>query len=57
MKALTYLEQRKKVIKEMIKTDHKIGADPYDNVARLKEIEKIIKQEISKKGGYYGLYP
>ena len=60
MKALTYLEQRKKVIKEMIKTDHKIGADPYDNVARLKEVEKvekIIKQEISEKGGHYGLYP
>jgi len=43
MKALDYISQRKQEILKMIETDHKIDADPYDNVARLKEIEKIQK--------------
>ena len=48
---MDYLEQRKKQILEMIATDHCIGADPYDNVARLKEVEKmerVLKKELSK---------
>jgi len=43
MKSLDYISQRKQEILKMIETDHKIDADPYDNVARLKEIEKIQK--------------
>lgn len=42
------ISKRKKEILKMLKIDHKIGADPYDNVARLKEverIEKILKQK------------
>jgi hypothetical protein len=51
------ISKRKKEILRMIEIDLKIGADPYDNLARLKEverIEKILKQEPfrrNKKGG------
>lgn len=41
----TYLSKRRKEILKDIETDHKINADNYSNVGRLKEIEKIIKLE------------
>jgi len=52
LEVLSYITQRKEQILRMLKIDKKIGADPYDDVARLKElerVEKIIKQK-SKKG-------
>jgi len=52
LEVLNYIVQRKEEILRMLKIDKKIGADPYDDVARLKElerVEKIIKQK-SKKG-------
>ena len=51
MEVLNYIAQRKEEILGMLKIDRKIGADPYDNVARLKElerVEKIIKQKFKK---------
>jgi len=53
MEVLNYIAQRKEEIMRMLKIDRKIGADPYDNVARLKElekVEKIINKQKSKKG-------
>ena len=53
MKTLEYIEQRKKQIHEMLATDRKINAENYDDVARLKEvekIEKILKEELAEKG-------
>ena len=52
MDVLNYIVTRKKEILRMLEIDRKIGADPYDNVARLKElkkVEKIINQN-SKTG-------
>ena len=43
MEVLNYIAKRKEEILEMLKIDRKIGADPYDNVARLKELEKVEK--------------
>lgn len=54
MEVLNYIAKRKEEILEMLKIDRKIGADPYDNVARLKElekVEKIINKQKSKTGG------
>ena len=54
MEVLNYIAQRKEEILGMLKIDRKIGADPYDNVARLKElerVEKIISNQKSKTGG------
>jgi len=54
LEALNYIARRRKEILRMLEIDHKIRADPYDNLARLKEvekIEKILKQKLSKKGG------
>ena len=52
MEVLNYIAQRKKEILRMLEIDKKIGADPYDNVARLKELEKVEKiiNQKSKKG-------
>lgn len=52
MKALDYIDQRKKEIFKMLEIDHSLGADPYDNVARLKElekIEKVLRKEFEKE--------
>ena len=49
---LDYIAQRKREILEMLAIDRAIKADPYDNLARLKEverIEKILSQELSRK--------
>ena len=43
MKILNYITQRKKEIHAMLKIDESISADNYDNIARLKEVEKIEK--------------
>ena len=54
MEVLNYIALRKEEIFGMLKTDRKIGADPYDNVARLKElerVEKIINKQKAKTGG------
>ena len=51
MEVLDYIAQRKEEILRMLEIDRKIGADPYDDVARLKElerVEKIIKQKPKK---------
>lgn len=48
-KVLEYITKRKKEIRRMLEIDKKIGADPYDDVARLKEIEKIEKIWIAKE--------
>ncbi len=45
---MDYIRERKVEIYELIRTDHKIKADAYDNVARLKEVEKI--ERIVKTG-------
>ncbi len=47
-----YLEKRKKEIEKLLEIDRKIGADPYENIAKLKEvlaIEKIIRKGGEKK--------
>ena len=43
MKVLNYIAQRKEEILGMLEIDRQIGADPYDNVARLKELKKVEK--------------
>ena len=43
MEVLNYIEKRKEELLGLLKIDRKIGADPYDNVARLKELEKVEK--------------
>lgn len=43
MEVLNYIAQRKEEILGMLRIDRKIGADPYDNVARLKELKKVEK--------------
>lgn len=46
MEISAYLAQRKREILEMLEIDKRIKADPYDDVARLREVEameKIIK--------------
>ena len=48
---LEFVEKRLEILNDELKTDHKIGADPYDIVARIKEVEKI-KKEMIKKGLY-----
>ena len=40
---IQYISERKQEIYELIHTDHKIQADTYDNVARLREVQKIEK--------------
>ena len=52
METLDYIARRKREILKMLTIDHAIKADPYDNLARLKEverIEKVLSQELSKK--------
>ena len=49
MNILDYIAQRKKEINKMLAIDKAIKADPYDNIARLKEVEKI--EKIILKGG------
>lgn len=52
MEIMDYIAERKEQILRLIEIDYKIRADPYDNFARLKEvekIEKILKQEIFRK--------
>ena len=52
MEVLNYIAHRRKEILMMLEIDRIVGADPYDDVARLKElegIEKILKQK-RKKG-------
>jgi len=39
----TYLMKRQEQIIRDIELDYQLDADPYSNVGRLKEIEKIIK--------------
>jgi hypothetical protein len=48
---LEFVEKRLEILNEDLKTDHKIGADPYDTVGKIKEVEKI-KKEMIKKGLY-----
>lgn len=51
MEALDYIAQRKEEILRMLEIDREVEADPYDDVARLKElerVEKIIKQKQRK---------
>jgi len=36
-----YIKYRERKIKDQLKTDRKIQADPYSNLARLKEIQAI----------------
>jgi hypothetical protein len=58
LEVLDYTAQRKEEILRMLEIDRKIGADPYDDVARLKElerVEKIIKQNQRKRGERYGV--
>jgi len=43
LEVLNYIAQRKEEILRMLAIDHAIKADPYDNVARLKELEKVEK--------------
>ena len=38
-----YIRKRKAEIWSMIEIDHEIKADPYDDVARVREVEKIEK--------------
>lgn len=48
MEILDYLIQRKREIIKMLAIDKRINADPYDDVARLREVEaveKIIKEK------------
>jgi hypothetical protein len=48
---MDYIAQRKGEILRILEIDRRVGADPYDDVARLKElerIEKIIKQKPKK---------
>jgi len=55
MEVLNYIAQGKEKILGMLKTDSELGADPYDNVARLKElekVEKIINQKLKKEKAY-----
>ena len=52
METLDYIAQRKRKILKMLAIDRAIKADPYDNLARLKEVERIervLRQELSKK--------
>ncbi len=42
-KLKTYLIRRGEQIIKDIQQDYKLNADPYSNVGRLKEIEKVIK--------------
>ena len=52
VETLNYIAQRKREILKMLAIDRDIKADPYDNLARLKEVEKIEKvlcQELSRK--------
>lgn len=51
MEVLDYIAKRKEEILEILKVDRKIGADPYDDVARFKElekVEKIIRKNLAK---------
>jgi len=52
VETLDYIAQRKRKILKMLAIDRAIKADPYDNLARLKEVERIervLRQELSKK--------
>ncbi len=48
MEILTYIAQRKEQILFWLSLDRDIGADPYDNVARLKELE-LVEKIINKR--------
>ncbi len=59
VETLDYIAQRKREILKMLAIDRTIKADPYDNIARLKEverIEKVLSQELSRKGEGNGKY-
>ena len=43
METLDYIAKRKDEILRLIRIDREIKADPYDNVARLKELEGVEK--------------
>lgn len=43
MEILSYITQRKEKILRMLEIDHKTGADIQENMARLKELERIEK--------------
>lgn len=38
-----HIAERKMELYAAIERDHRIDTDPYDNVARLKEVEKVEK--------------
>lgn len=38
-----YLRKRLLAIYELLRVDHQIGADPYDDVARLREVEGALR--------------
>ena len=38
-----YLTGRLSAIYELLRVDHQIGADPYDDVARLREVEGALR--------------
>jgi hypothetical protein len=40
---LEYIKKRKKMIAYLLEVDIEIDANPYDNIARLKEVEAIEK--------------
>lgn len=44
-----YIDKRKKEIQKLLELDHEIKADPYENIARLKEVLAI--EKIIRKGG------
>ena len=48
---LEFVEKRLEILNNDLRTDHKIGADPYETVGKIKEVEKI-KKEMIKKGLY-----
>jgi len=59
LKTLEYIEKRKKEIHDMLAIDRQINAENYDDIARLKEVEKIekvLKKELAEKGIPYGLH-
>ena len=47
-KIINYIEKRKAEIEAMLVLDREIKADPYDNVARLIEVEKFEKVFMKK---------
>ena len=51
MTILEFVEKRLEILNDELRTDHKIGADPYETVGKIKEVKKI-KKEMIKKGLY-----